>query len=345
MQQITHDNHFVPQLYLKQWSDDGLNVWSYRTLVSHERVPEWVCRPIRGVACQRDLYTTYENGVEVDDFEKWLEEEFEKPVQKSLRKVLKDNSLSALDWERLAAYLGAQDVRTPLSYLESMERWSNTLPKLLHETLEKSVHEFGQMQNLDENVHHSPTTDNQFFEKAVSIQIHPSSESDTEQAYIRADIVAGRALWLESQKFLLTKTIKVLQGHKWSIVHPAQGYQWFTCDHPVVRLNYYGDDKYDLKGGWGNKGANILMPISPRHLLFTQIGDELQDRFTLTTVQTKEIQQFIAERSLRWVFAHRPLKIISKLRPRHIDPEAYNREKEQWEKWHELQSQTENKST
>ena len=81
MRQITHDNHFVPQLYLKQWSDDGIHIWAYRILVSHENVPEWDYRPISGVAYQRDLYTSYDNGQEVDDFEKWLETEFENPVQ------------------------------------------------------------------------------------------------------------------------------------------------------------------------------------------------------------------------------------------------------------------------
>src|SRR5262245_19597065 len=131
MQQVTHNNHFVPQLYLKQWSDDGIHIWSYRILVSHKKVQEWSRLPISGVAYQRDLYTTYVNGGEVDEFEKWLEQEFESPVQESIKKVLKDEGLSTLDWERVATFLGAQDVRTPLSYLESMERWRKTLPDLV----------------------------------------------------------------------------------------------------------------------------------------------------------------------------------------------------------------------
>jgi hypothetical protein len=344
MQQIAHDNHFVPRFYLKQWSNDGIHIWSYRVLVSHEKVPEWSNLPIRGVAYQRDLYTYYVNGEEVDDFEKWLSTEFEEPAQESITKVLKDNSLSALDWKCLAMYLGAQDVRTPLNYLESAERWEKTLPKLLQETLEKSVNKLKKMKNRGESTQHPSTVDNQFFDKAINIQIHPSSGSDSELGYIGAEIVVGRALWLESQKLLLTNTAKALQEHKWSIVYPAKGYQWFTCDHPVVKLNYYGDGKYDLKGGWGNKGANILMPISPRHLLFTQIGDEFPDRFTLTVEQTRKFQGFIAERSFRWIFAHKPLKIISKLRPRYVNAEAYNQETEQWKKWHKEQGQAENKS-
>jgi hypothetical protein len=45
----------------------------------------------------RDLYTEIENEEEIDEFEKWLEFEFENPVQESIRKVLKDNPLSSRD--------------------------------------------------------------------------------------------------------------------------------------------------------------------------------------------------------------------------------------------------------
>ena len=343
MQQITHDNHYVPQLYLKQWSDDGIHVWSYRILVSHDNVPEWAYRPIRGIAYQRDLYTSVINGKEVDDFENWLEEEFEKPAQKSIRKILKDNQLSALDWEHLARYLGAQDVRTPLNYLESMERWEKILPGLMQESLEKSVRKIKRMKNSGETYQLKPKTNNQFFEKTFDIQILDGSPDD-ESRYIQAEVVMGRALWIEQQKMLLTKTVKALQKHKWSVVRPARGYQWFTCDHPVIKLNYHGNGQYDIKGGWGNKGTNILMPISPRHLLFTKIGDEFPDRFRASTEMTRYFQGLIAERSFRWIFAHERLSIIPNLRPRHIDLEAFTQETEQWKKWHEQQSQAEKKS-
>jgi len=340
MSQVTHDNHYVPQLYLKQWSNDGLQVCAYRILVSHDKVPEWSYRSISQVAYLRDLYTEIEDGEEVDEFEKWLETEFETPVQESIRKVLKDNPLSSLDWERLASFLGAQDVRTPLNYLESTERWEKTLPNLLQTTLEESVRKLEQKENPDV-VNSSSEDVPRLFDNILEIETVSSSELKTGQGYIRAEITTGRKLWLQSQKLVLTKTITALKSHKWCIVRPARGYQWFTSDHPVVKLNYYGKGNYDLKGGWGRKGGNIFMPISPRHLLFTQIGDDLPDRLTLTSDQTRQFQGLIAERALRWIFAHKPLKIISKLRPRHVDPVAFKHETEQWKNWHELQKQAE----
>ena len=139
MAQLKRDNHFVPQLYLKQWSEDSTQIFSYRTIVSHERVPEWKLRSIRGVAFHRDLYTTIENGLEIDQFEQWIEAEFETPAQEALDKVLNERNLTTLDWERLALFLAAQDVRTPTNYLESMKRWRQQIPEILNGTLKELV--------------------------------------------------------------------------------------------------------------------------------------------------------------------------------------------------------------
>lgn len=201
MNQITHDNHFVPQFYLKQWSDDGIHIWAYRILVSHINVPEWNYRSIDRVANLRDLYTVHEDGKDIDDFEKWLEVNFENPVSNSLSKVLKDNPLSAVDWERLAMFLGAQDVRTPLNYLESAERWEKTLPELLKTNLEDAVRRLAQKNELEID-NKPPSVEHQLFENILDIQTVSAKESDTNQAYIRAKITAGRRLWLQSQKLL-----------------------------------------------------------------------------------------------------------------------------------------------
>ena len=343
MNQVTHDNHYVPKVYLKQWSDDSLHVWAYRLLVSNENVPEWQHRSMDKTAFLRDLYTEIENGEEIDEFEKWLEFEFENPVQKSIRKVLKDNPLSSRDWELLASFLGAQDMRTPQSYLESTERWERTLPDLMQKTLDDSVRKL-EDEEFRKNIEVSSNDESSLFNGVLEINVVKSSETENGQGYIQAEITTGRKLWLQSLRLKLTKTIKVLKEQKWCIVRPARGFQWFTSDNPVVKLNDYGNGSYDLKGGWGRKGGNIFMPLSPRHLLFTQIGDDLPDRLTLTSEQTNQFQRLIAEGAFRWLFAREPLSFIGKIRPRHVDPEAFKNEEEQWGNWHEIQKQAE-KST
>jgi len=122
--------HYVPKVYLKQWSDDGLNVWAYRLWFPTRMF-------LNGITVLWIKLRSYEICIlklkmkkKLTKFEKWLEFEFENPVQESIRKVLNDNLFSR-DWELLASFLGAQDMRTPQSYLESTERWERTLPDLM----------------------------------------------------------------------------------------------------------------------------------------------------------------------------------------------------------------------
>jgi hypothetical protein len=341
MSQISRDNHFVPQLYLKHWSKDGHRILSYRILVSNNQVPKWELRSIRGVAFHRDLYTEFSNHQEVDEFEKWLESEYEAPAQESLVKVLQDKKLESSDWERLALLLGAQDVRTPTNYLESMEQWNRTLPPILENTLKNAVSHLESTQQENHSTIESNNREQSFFKDHFNIQVLPSIDLEPDKGQVGVSVMLSRSFWLESQRFLLSKTANSLLKHKWSIVKPSKGNRWFTCDHPVVRLNYYGDGTYDLKGGWDNKGGNLFMPLSPQHLLFTEIGSDLPDRFVFSPEKTLIIQKFLAEKALRWIFAYDRMNVVPKLRPRHIDPVAFKAEQEQWKNWHNEQSKAE----
>ncbi|MCB8966453.1 MAG: DUF4238 domain-containing protein [Ardenticatenaceae bacterium] len=340
MRQVTRDNHYVPKVYLKQWSDDGLHIWAYRLLVSHKNVPLWRSHSIDQVAFRRNLYTEIESGEEVDEFEKWLQSEFENPIKETIKKILKDNPLSKTDWDRLSSFLGAQDIRTPLSYMELTERWERTLPDLMQKTLHESVRKL-EDEEFRKSIKVLPNDESGSFGEVLNINVVKGSETEDGQGYIQAEITMGRKLWLESQRFLLTETIKALKGHKWSIARPAPGFQWFTSDQPVIKLNYYHQGNYDFKGGWGKKGGNLFMPLSPRHLLFTKIGADIPDSVKFSSEDTRLIQKLIAERASRWIFAHEQLKIVSKLRTRIIDAEQFKFEEEQWNNWHKNQLQSE----
>jgi hypothetical protein len=73
-------------------------------------------------------------------------------------------------------------------------------------------------------------------------------------------------------KHRLTKTLKVLHKHKWMILEAPARLVWFTSDDPVVCLNFGSDFDYDFNGGWNRRRGIILFPLSPRHLMFTEIG-------------------------------------------------------------------------
>ena len=290
------------------------------------------------------MYTIISKGQEDDSFEKWIDLDFETPVKETLSRVANNKKLTNQDWHRLALFLAAQDVRTPTNYFETMERWQKELPILLEHTLKNTINV------LEKNYlegHSIPKTnfEKNLFDDVLDIKIVPKSETTSGSNELYASITTGRKLWLNSIRFLLTDTCKVLLTHKWSIVEPAKGMTWFTSDHPVLRLNYYGDGKYDLRGGWGNIGGNLIMPLSPQHLLFTQIGKEAPDYFTFSVEKTYEIQRFLAERAFRNIFANKQTPGILRLRPRYVNMTEYKNEEQQLQKWHDEQSFVENKNT
>ena len=81
----------------------------------------------------------------------------------------------------------------------------------------------------------------------------------------------------------------------------------------------------------------IMMPISPRHLLYTQIGSKLPHRFTVSQEQTRSIQRFMIERAYRWIFARKELDWIVEDRPRIVDQSQFNAEQKAWKEWHNEQ--------
>ena len=151
-------------------------------------------------------------------------------------------------------------------------------------------------------------------------------------------------MWLFGIKHILTHTLKVLLQHKWSILRAAHEVQWITTDDPVIRLNYYSKGSYNFGGGWGYKGSEILLPLSPKHMLYTQVGKKnLPPRIELSNEMSSELQIIIAEHSHRWIFANEPIKDIENIRPRIIDPISYKNEIKAWKHWHEEQSSAEKK--
>ncbi|MFT5195114.1 MAG: hypothetical protein ACI85U_002133 [Candidatus Promineifilaceae bacterium] len=338
MAQTTRNNHFVPQFYLQQWSMDSQKIWEYPILVSHKNVPDWSLKSIRNVAFQRDLYTQFEDGIEIDEFENWLKQEFEDPVQESLKKVLKDDPLTSNDWNLLVGFLASQDLRTPTSYINLMKMRSE-LQTSLQSTLEDSVRRMeDSIHNKNELPPHADIDDSLFDD---SLKVEITADPGSSQRFIGVNLTLGRRFWLEQQKHMMNK-IGVLKDHKWSVYRPARGLDWFTSDHPVVKLNYYAGGKYDLKGGWARKGGNIFMPLSPRHLLFTEVGGDLPDTKKLSPKMTRELQAFLAERGRKSIYSHKKLPIIKKLRPRTVDSEVYKLEEAQLQNWHDQQSKFDN---
>jgi len=205
----------------------------------------------------------------------------------------------------------------------------------MEDTLKESVQELETSRREGKPLTHSNLINNEYFPIKVTTELVPGEE----QGILRAETVVGRGLWLFNLKHLLTRTVNALMAQKWTILRSPEGIEWLTSDDPVIRLNYHDSTRYDFGGGWGSKGTEIFLPLSPRHLLYTKIGTRPPLRGTVvSTGLASQLQRFTIEHAHRFIIAAAEEGSVSKIRPRVVDPAAFEDEVQQWRRWHDEQT-------
>lgn len=331
--QTTHNNHYIPQFYLKNWSQDGISIFAYSLLVPDSRIPYWNRRKIKSTAVWNDFYTRNEGIKNIDDFERWLDKEFESPAKVVFDNLLKGHSLNEDESKKLSRFVGAQYLRTPARLNDLMARWRTEMPPLFEDVLENAV----------KKVEVNPQiicSQPQISEETKLLPIRVTVNKDIGQ--MKVDSLVGKGMYLFALKHLLTKTVKVLEKHQWHVIHAANGVLFPTSDNPVICLNYNSERQYDFKGGWGNKNGNIIMPISPELLLITQIGSKISsEQLDYSEHWSKFFRKIIIEHAHRHVYAIEPQRGMLAINPRRVDAALFEREKSIMAGWHEEQMEEE----
>jgi hypothetical protein len=292
----------------------------------------WKPSSTRGVGYLTHLYTRIAAGQETDEIETWLKRDFEDPAAEPLRKAISDERLTAKDWICLVRFLAAQIVRTPAFLAKNLPRWQADAQPLLNSVLRESVQRLEAAKKSGHPVEPPRGGYSEYLPIRVATQIEPGNEV----ASLRAGVVVGRGYWFFAMHSLLAgSAAKALHEHHWSVLAPYGGLSWFTSDDPVILLNHHAAGKYDFNGGWGSHGSEILLPLSPGHLLYTRIGYRPPQRgAVLPRDQTELIRRSIAEHAYRMIFAAFPEDSVSGWRPRTVNHELFHQEQGQWRTWH-----------
>ncbi len=335
MKNLRKNHHYVSQSYLRAWASHH-KIWTFRTLVSHSEVPEWSQSSIRSIANHQHLFTRTIAGDESDEIEIWMDQEIETPAQTALSKARSNESLNRQEWECLLKFVALHDIRSPANYIERMKRWTLEMPGVIEEAMQSAVNKM----ESDRRQGYIPTYELDVDTKMIPMRLTKEVNPESEKGQFKTEVILGRGLWLFSIRHVLTNTYKVLNKHTWNILSAPEGMQWITSDNPVVRLNYYGGGSYDFKGGWDNEGGEIIFPLSPELLLYTQAGNEVRMNAVSRELATT-INRFIAENAHRHIFSSKPDSEISGIRPRTVDQVAYEEEKKEWETWHIRQMELE----
>ena len=304
-------NHFIPQFYLQYWASNN-SILLHRNIVSNKNVPEWESKYVRGVGFYSDLYTDYIEGAETDEVEKWLDREFEGPAKPILDKVSKGDLLSRDDYHVLTKYMFSQLVRTPKFLKNNQDRWIVIAEESLNKVTAKLSNATDmsiaseELDDFDGNVH-------------LPIKTEVIGDVDEDKSLLKVNTHVGRGFWLFGIKLFLTKTIDLLPEYKWSIFQVPPNCSWPTSDNPVTLLNYYGENNYDFKGGMGNTGGEIIFPLTPNHLLYTQIGEKNPKYVSPSLKLYNKLVRVICENSDEYIIAKKKIANIGDIVSRQVD--------------------------
>ena len=331
---MTHDNHYVPQQYLKRWANEHNKIWTYRTLVSHQKVPLWEEQSVKSIGFQDDLYTIRVNGKEYDSVEQWFNTEFETPAKSVLEKVSADKKLCHREWEILIKYLAAQDLRTPGKIEFLLEQWRTYVPASMQASLCNLGEELQSFSVLSSQIQnrkaHNP--------KALPINVEVNVDRDKPYIEVHAQVDLGKELYFAALLRGLEENYKILLQNHWVLLHPVTGQEWPTSDKPVVCMGFFDENHYHLQSGWAKKHANIIFPIDPWHLLFTEVGVKNVHKLKKMDRSPKWTEFFInviCENAYRSVFALQPLKYMNRRHHRIVDPVQFAKEQQERKAWGE----------
>jgi hypothetical protein len=302
-------------------------------LVSHEDVPLWKRRAIKGLVCQEDIYTTFSGDQETDEFERFITS-IEEAGQEAIEKLLAHSRMKPADWQPIAKFVAAQSMRTPLAFVEITRRAERHAQQALEELIKK-YEAAGAIQSDDEG----PAGHN-FLSETLKVSIQPPA-CDGDDAGVRAETKSARSVWMAIQRHHLTDNVQHMVSHRWRTAYPFGHEEWPLTDHPVLTLNYYDRGKYDFEAGWGKLGSEFILPISPKVALYTKVGDKATGPFTFTPEQTAELQSIMVERAFRWILARQQLLWVSTARPREVNAQRFEQERRFWREWNPAQSQAE----
>jgi hypothetical protein len=333
---MTRRNHFTPRLYLKHFAGQDGKLLVYRTLVPDSRVPHWKPSTPAGIGYIEHLYTRTAADHDTDEIETWLKHDYEDPAVMPLQKAVADQRLTCKDWDCLIHLLAAQIVRTPAYFVRSLPHWQAQTPEWLNATLQDAVLQLRAGNRL------SPLPAHDYAEY-LPVHVERTIDTNASDGTLKASMVVGRGLWLFTMRTVLAGAgTQALHNHHWSILAPHDRLDWPTSDDPVILLNYQGDGSYDFGGGTGSTGTEIFFPLSPRHMLYTRIGERPPRRGSQFPLDdTRKIRHIIAEHAYRFVLANSRDNEIPHIRPRVANSQQFREEQSWWQRWHEEQNAAE----
>ena len=331
------DNHFVPRAYLKQWSNNGNTVWTYNTIVWNEHQKFWESKGVGGLAHWKDFYTQVKDDGTIDDsVEAYFDKEYESKTGEAFKKVREDSQLSDEVMDTLVDFAILQMVRTPAWFSYYSAAMADAFPLVTNKLFDKLEAELASgkpTQRIFEKTYRAP-----YYEPFPQLDINIDVDDKTKE--ITVTLPMGRRSFLASIGQILKGGVaKRMRDYNWAVIEMPKDVLLPTCDNPFVRLLVRPGMQPTLDAGVGDKNAALFMPLTPRHLLFVDVGGRTLDERQLTEDPwvIDLIRESIVQNAVRYVYYCKPSDWIVDMRPRRVDREYCLKIDEVMRSWHDSQ--------
>lgn len=324
--QLTHHNHYVPKFYLRRWSSNGNRIWDYRVIVASEHERHWITTSLKNAATWDDLYTQHTDGMDNDAIEDHLCKEYEIPAATILRKLDCEHSLSASELTILADFWFIQHLRTPAYLRKNANEFEGIFEPVAKRTIE-SVNKqlMGDDRRVITNRSSLEIAESPFPPQPIEVEL----DRDSHEVTVRTTV--GRNGYLAAVGSLLNGPVRdYLRNCSWSIIRAPNGSHFYTSDNPAVAFGLRSDGSVTTDGlGLGQHGVNLVLPLDTDRVLFTQVGSlSLGYPSTFTKTQVGYINEAICKSAFRHIYSKEKDDSVRRIRPRVVDANLVNDEKD-----------------
>lgn len=324
---ITRDNHYVPQFYLKYWSNNGNTIHSYNGILRHESGRGWKTSPIKSTACLQDYYTDEIDGIDDDKVES-LFEKSENEARDVFEKIKKNRPLSDSEMSILVEYLIKQIARTPAFY-----EFSNSIitESKFNQLFQEIVDNLGSEDIGADAKQIAPDHGNSYL--PLNLEMNKADRT------ITAETCTGRHAFLSSAlSFPNGKIANLLRNADWKIIPCKESL--LTSDNPVVFLRYSQAENGWITGLRARSSHDlkaVFFPVTPHHLLITLFGASKERVNTL--VMTNDLCDFIQRGTVfnaqRYIYSNSANERVLLWRPQLVDKDIYDALETERKSWHE----------
>lgn len=313
-------NHYVSRCYLKMWENPNKDLFEYKKNIPNSNFRIWSKRKPSQIGFLNNFYIFFNKNESKekefsDIYEEIFSKNFENELGKILEKIDKDQNLEPNELDILFKFIAVQRYKT-------IDGFFRTMDIITQEEYEQEI-----MKVIKES-------DNDYQNGRIGSKLNLTKKNDV-LSPLDADIIPnqgvkityikGRNNLLICLKRLMDNVYKCLYNHCWTILKAPDNKEWITSDNPIItKKDLNQNNIYNFEGGFDEPQAEIMVPISPKYLLYTKIGFPLKcSKFQVNDEIYESIIKLICENATESIYSRSENSLVRKYAGLQVNDDLY----------------------